>query len=315
MSSTPVNASRSSQQTAATKATRPLAAHPDAPADGNADPVGLPRRLSPNAEPGGGRLALFLTQVRCELVSNLRVPEFLIGVVAIPVMLFAMFGPPNARWSLPDGTLVSAMMMPGFGAFGLLSLVIFAFGVDIANERGKGWLRLMRATPAPGWAYFGGKLVTSVVVAAMMLLTLFVVAALIAQVRLPLERWLAIFVVLLLGGMSLAPLGFTLGFLARPRAASTIGNLVFLPLSFASGFFFPLNQLPEILRTLAPFLPTYHYGQLVWRVTASPEAVEAYTGIALGPAWVNLAWLVGTFVVFGLMAVWAYRRQRSREQA
>ncbi len=273
-----------------------------------------PRRLSPTARPSGGRWALLAMQVRCELVSNLRVPEFLIGVVAIPVMLFAMFGPPNARWSLPDGTLVSAMMMPGFGAFGLLSLVIFAFGVDIANERGKGWLRLMRATPAPGWAYFGGKLVTSLALAALTLLALFAVAALIAQVRLPLERWLAIFGVLLLGGMSLAPLGFTLGFLARPRAASTIGNLVFLPLSFASGFFFPLNQLPEFLRALAPYLPTYHYGQLVWRVTASPASVEAYTGIALGPVWVSLAWLAGTFVLFGALAVWGYRRQRSREQ-
>lgn len=315
MSDTPVSASRSSRQTVAAQPAQPHAEPSDTRAGASAGPVGLPRRLSPNAEAGGGRLPLFLTQVRCELVSNLRVPEFLIGVVAIPVMLFAMFGPPNARWSLPDGTLVSAMMMPGFGAFGLLSLVIFAFGVDIANERGKGWLRLMRATPAPGWAYFGGKLVTSLVVAAMMLLTLFVVAALIAQVRLPLERWLAILGVLLLGGMSLAPLGFTLGFLARPRAASTIGNLVFLPLSFASGFFFPLNQLPEFLRTLAPYLPTYHYGQLVWRVTASTESVEAYTGIALGPVWVNVAWLVGTFVIFGLLAVWGYRRQRSREQA
>ncbi len=274
-----------------------------------------PRRLSPTAVPSGGRLALFLTQVRCELVSNMRVPEFLIGVVAIPVMLFAMFGVPNARWELPDGTRISTMMMPGFGAFGILSLVIFAFGVDIANERGKGWLRLMRATPAPGWAYFGGKLATSVVIASLTLLALFAVGAFAAQVRLPLGVWATTFAVLLLGGLSLAPLGFSLGFLARPRAASTIGNLVFLPLSFASGFFVPLNQLPEFLRDLAPFLPTYHYGQLVWRVVASRETVEAYTGIAPGPVWVHVAWLVATFVVFGALAIWGYRRQRSREQA
>jgi hypothetical protein len=47
--------------------------------------------------------ALLLSQARCELVSTLRVPEFLIGVVAIPVMLFAMFGIPQARWELPAG--------------------------------------------------------------------------------------------------------------------------------------------------------------------------------------------------------------------
>ncbi len=285
------------------------------PAAAAASSTDVPRRLSPTAERSGGRLALLLTQVRCELVSNMRVPEFLIGVVAIPVMLFAMFGVPNARFELPDGTRISTMMMPGFGAFGLLSLVIFAFGVDIAAERGRGWLRLMRATPAPGWAYFGGKLVTSLVVASVTLLALFAVGAFAAQVEMTPARWLRMFFVLLLGGMSLAPLGFALGFLARPRAASTIGNLVFLPLSFASGFFFPLNQLPQFLRDIAPYLPTYHYGQLAWRVTASPEMVEAYTGIAPGPAWVHVAWLLGTFVAFAALAVLGYRRQRSREAA
>jgi len=299
-----VSASRSAAATARTL-----------PADGVDVRATVPRRLSPTAQRSGGRLALLLMQVRCELVSNLRVPEFLIGVVAIPVMLFAMFGVPNARFELPDGTRVSTMMMPGFGAFGLLSLVIFAFGVDIAAERGRGWLRLMRATPAPGWAYFGGKLVTSVVVASATLLALFAVGAFAAQVEMAPAGWVRLFVVLLLGGMSLAPLGFALGFLARPRAASTIGNLVFLPLSFASGFFFPLNQLPQFLRDIAPYLPTYHYGQLAWRVTASPEMVEAYTGIAPGPAWVHVAWLVGTFAVFAALAVLGYRRQRSREAA
>ncbi|MER3444647.1 MAG: hypothetical protein C4333_11245 [Meiothermus sp.] len=60
------------------------------------------------------------------------------------------------------------------------------------------------------------------------------------------------------GGLSLSTLGFALGYLARPKAASTIANLVYLPLSFASGFFFPLSRLPEFLREMAPYLPTYH---------------------------------------------------------
>lgn len=273
------------------------------------------RRLSPSAVRGGGRGTMLWRQARSEVLASLRVPEFIIGVVAIPVMLFAMFGVPNARWELGDGIRVSTMMMVGFGAFGILSLVIFAFGVDIAAERGKGWLRLLRATPAPGWVYFAGKLVTSVLIATVTLLALFAVGAGLAQVTLPLQRWLALFGVLLVGGLALAPLGFTLGFFARPRAASTIGNLVFLPLSFASGFFFPLNQLPDFLRDLAPYLPTYHYAQLAWGVMAAPETIEGYTGIAIGPAWVHVAWLVGTFVVFTVLALAGYRRQRRRGDA
>jgi len=271
------------------------------------------RRLSPTVLPGAGTAAMLRRQSRSELLASLRVPEFIIGVTAIPVMLFAMFGVPNARWELGDGIRVSTMMLGGFGAFGLLSLVIFAFGVDIAAERGKGWLRLLRTTPAPAWVYFAGKLVTSLVIASVTLLALFAVAAGLAQVRLPFATWAALFAVLLLGGLSLAPLGFSLGFLARPRAASTIGNLVFLPLSFASGFFVPLNQLPDLLRDLAPYLPTFHYAQLVWRTMASPEIVAEYTAVATSPLWTHAAWLAGTFVALSGVALIAYRRERSRE--
>jgi ABC-2 type transport system permease protein len=108
-------------------------------------------------------------------------------------------------------------------------------------------------------------------------------------------------------------MGFALGFWTRARAATTIGNLIFLPLSFASGFFFPLAQLPQFLRDLAPFLPTYHYGQLVWATVGTPADVETYVGTSPEGTWVHVAWLVGTFVAFGVLASWGYRRDRRRE--
>jgi ABC-2 type transport system permease protein len=272
------------------------------------------RRLSANARPSGGAWGLWFAQARAEFVASLRAPDFVIGVVAIPVLLFLMFAPPNARAILPAGTRASTMMMPGFGAFGILSLVLFAFGVEIAQERGKGWLRLMRATPAPAWVYLGGKLAMSVLYAAVTLVVLFGVAAAFAQVRLSPQQWLQVAGVMLAGGVALAPLGFALGFLARPRAASTIGNLVFLPLSFASGFFLPLSSLPDFLRDLAPYLPTYHYGRLIWSSFAPAADITAYTGIEPAGTLVSVAWLAGTFVVFSLVAVWAYRRDRRRDE-
>ncbi len=272
------------------------------------------RRLSASARPGGGAWALGFAQARAEFAASLRAPDFVIGVVAIPVLLFLMFAPPNARGILPEGTRISTMMMPGFGAFGILSLVLFAFGVEIAQERGKGWLRLLRATPAPAWAYLGGKLAMSVLHAALTLAVLFLVAAAFAQVRLAPQQWLQVAGVMIAGGAALAPIGFALGFLARPRAASTIGNLVFLPLSFASGFFLPLSSLPEFMRDLAPYLPTYHYGRLIWSSFAPAGDITAYTGIEPSGTATSVASLVGTFVVFSLLSVWAYRRDRRQDE-
>ena len=278
------------------------------------EPRGGGRRLSASARPSGGAWGLWLAQARAEFVASLRAPDFVIGVVGIPVLLYLMFAPPNARAILPAGTRVSTMMMPGFGAFGILSLVLFAFGVEIAQERGKGWLRLMRATPAPAWVYLGGKLAMSVLYAAVTLAVLFVVAAAFAQVRLEPRQWLQVAGVMIAGGVALAPIGLALGFLARPRAASTIGNLVFLPLSFASGFFLPLSSLPEFLRDLAPYLPTYHYGRLIWSSFAPAADITAYTGMEPAGTLTSVVWLVGTFAAFSLLAVWAYRRDRRRDE-
>lgn len=269
-----------------------------------------PRRLSGSARPSGNPFRMVYAQARAEFLAHMREPEFLIGIVAIPVMLFLMFGLPNASQKLPGGSTVGTLMMASFSAYGLLSLAIFSFGVAIAQERGGGRLKLMRATPMPTWVFFAGKLAMSLIFGVLMLLVMFTVGYLLAGVRMPLEKWLSAFGVLLLGGLSFSTLGFALAYWSRPRAASTIANLIYLPLSFVSGFFFPLSNLPEFLQNLAPYLPTYHFGQWVWGTVGNPEAAKAFTGIAPGSPLEHTLWLIGSFAFFGILAYVGYRRDR-----
>jgi ABC-2 type transport system permease protein len=85
--------------------------------------------------------------------------------------------------------------------------------------------------------------------------------------------------------------------------APAVANLVYLPLSFASGLFMPLSQLPAFVRRLAVYLPAYHYGQLAWgTVGAASESVLA-----------SLAWLAGYTLLFLLIAFRAYQREESRK--
>jgi hypothetical protein len=46
--------------------------------------------------------------------------------------------------------------------------------------------------------------------------------------------------------LAIAPLGFLIGFLARPHGASAIALLILFPLSLASGVFMPVEQLPGV---------------------------------------------------------------------
>ena len=271
-----------------------------------------PRRLSPDASRMPGALGTLAAQLRAELLSSARVPEYVVGVVAVPIILYTMFGLPNAGQLLPGGTDVGAMMFASMTAYGVVSLAIFTFGVGVADERAKGWLRRMRATPMPFWAYVVGKVVGSLAFCGLILLGTWAVATFGGKVAFDGARLTHTVLLLLAGTVAFSTMGFSLAYWFRPKAASAIGNLVFLPLSFLSGFFFPLDELPEVLAKVAPYLPTYHFGQLVWSAIAPESDVLAFGAHPDGSTWVHVTWVCASFVGFGLLARAGYRRELSR---
>ncbi len=103
--------------------------------------------------------------------------------------------------------------------------------------------------------------------------------------------------------MPLIALGLAVGFLANPQAAQITAQLVSVIMAFASGLFVPFGTLPAFVRSLAPWLPAYHLGQIGVGTVAGQSAQEPGHWLAL------LAF--GT--VFGLLAVWGLRRDESRE--
>lgn len=260
----------------------------------------------------GAMWRCLVAEVTAEVRSSLRVPEFMVGAVTVPILLYLMFGTTSVGSVLPGGTPVPTMMFASIGAYGIVSLAIFTFGVDVAQERGKGWLRTRRVTPLPLWSHLAGKVAMGVVFAVVILAGLTACAIVLGDVRLPLSTWLRLWGVLLSGAVAFSTLGFALAWLTRPRAAAAIGNLVFLPLSFASGFFFPLGELPPFLARIAPGIPTHHYGLLAWAQVASPDDVRGWVGTeAVASTWTSVAIVAACFLGFGVMAVVGYRRERS----
>jgi ABC-2 type transport system permease protein len=78
--------------------------------------------------------------------------------------------------------------------------------------------------------------------------------------------------------------------------------MLFLILSFASGLFVPLSQLPRLVQQIAPYLPTYRLGQLAW------NAIGAWTD----PLSTSVAWLAGYGIVFAVIALRSYWREEQR---
>jgi ABC-2 type transport system permease protein len=273
-----------------------------------ATPLLVPPTGQVGTRPNRGRLGLLALAAWIELRASARNVEFAVGAVAIPVLLYVMFALPNHA-ELEGGTTMRTAMLVSLSAYGVISLAIFTFGENVAKERGRGWTRTLRATPLPIGIHLLAKTVTAVAHAALIVTAMSLLAVTAGSVDLPASTWIAFGATMLAGVVTFSALGYAIALLARPRAATVISNLIFLPLAFASGFFVPLSELPVMMRNLAPWLPTFHFGQLAYRIVMPPRDVEDLTGITTQPIVTHLAWVtVATTALTGL-ALLAARRE------
>ena len=98
----------------------------------------------------------------------------------------------------------------------------------------------------------------------------------------------------MLGAACLCALGVAVASLVKSAdQAMPVAQLTFLPISFVSGIWFPLDGAPAWVVDVAHFFPLYHIAHAFERCFA-PGAGTAWTGKDL---WAILIWTaVGAFV-------------------
>jgi ABC-2 type transport system permease protein len=231
-------------------------------------------------------------QTRAQVLNSLRIPAFSLTTVVLPIMFFAFFGLPYVHQTIANTNItVGPYVMASFGAYAVSSAMVFNFGIGVAMARGQKMDLLQRATPLPPGVAIAATVVNAMLFALVSLIALFIFASIAGGVRMPIETWLTLTFRLLVGAVPLIGLGMAIGYAAGPNSAPAVTNLIYLPMSFASGLFIPLSQLPAVVQKVAPYLPTYHYGQIAWNAVGAPtESMES-----------AVVWLVvWTLVLFGL---------------
>jgi len=242
-------------------------------------------------------------QVRAQLTAYWRSPAFSIFTIALPIIFFVFFGVSHVHDTFPHSHVnVGAYLLGSFGAYAVSNAMVFNFGIGVAGERAQKIDLLQRAMPLPPLVPIAARVVSAMAFALMALLLLFGFAFL-AGVRMDALVWLNLAFRLLLGVLPLIGLGMAIGYGSGANAAPAVANLIYLPMSFASGLFVPLQELPDFVQKAAPYLPTYHYGQLAWNAIGSPTESMATA----------VLWLAGwTVLLFGLAAR-AYRLEQTRK--
>lgn len=222
---------------------------------------------------------------------------------AQPLLWLFIFGTAMAhnRSLAPAGTDYRAYLAPGVMAQGALFVAIF-FGLVVVWERDVGQLQRLPATPLPRSAIVLGKAtgaaVRSLVQAALLLI---VVAIAGVGLRWTLPGVVGALALLALGTAAFACLSMLLaaGLRTRERFMG-IGQLITMPLFFASSALYPLSIMPQWLHVLARVNP------LTYEVQGMRQCL---LGVGAGSElWLDFAVVVAFLAAMAAAATKAYPR-------
>jgi ABC-2 type transport system permease protein len=246
--------------------------------------------------------------VAARVRMTLRSPRALGFTFAFPLVLVTLFGAINegVRVSLAGADVpFTQYYTPAIAVFGLTTACYTSLVVGLATARETGLLKRVRGTPLPIAVYLGSWSAGAMLTGLGSVVLLFAVAVPAFGVDVPLASLPAALVTAALGAACLAALGLAAGSLARTsEQAMPLAQLTFLPISFISGIWFPIDGAPGWVTTAADVFPLKHI-------------VDAFTGCFLagtpdaGFAWGDL----GVIAAWGAAGLLVATRRLRREAA
>lgn len=235
---------------------------------------------------------LFGKETKYEFLKLLRQRAFSLSVIGFPIMFYLLFGVANRNTG--QGMNWARYLLASYSCFGMIGAALFGVGAGISMERAQGWLELKQASPMPRGAYLGAKTVSCAAFALIIVALLIAIGVSLGGVSMTAGEGLRLIGITLAGAVPFASMGLLLALVMPPNASAGIINLIYLPMSFCSGLWMPIDVLPHWLQRVAPALPSYHYAQIALHVFgyARPgsmllhwEALIGFTCVMLGVAW------------------------------
>ena len=245
--------------------------------------------LEPRA-PAMGRLRPVLMEIGYEFIRLARTRAYSLSVIGFPLMFYLLFGTGHRH------SPIAQYLIASYSCLGLGSACLFAIGLGISLERARGWLELKWASPMPRLAYLAAKMASSAAFALIVMGLLIALGIAAGGARVSLAQAAELAGILLIGSIPFTALGLLIALIVPPKAGAGVINLIYIPLSFASGFWMPVRMLPHWLQAAAPMLPTYHLGRLalaVFGLASGAHALEhwlvlgAFTVLMFAAAWIT----------------------------
>ncbi|MBN2321980.1 MAG: ABC transporter permease [Acidobacteria bacterium] len=210
--------------------------------------------------PFGRILRAYIVESKYAFLSVLRMPVFSIPMIALPVFLYFLIGGMVVGPMTGGDPAAAVAIFSGFLVFAITGPGLFGFGAGLAVERQSGVLNLKRAQPMPPAAHLLAKMIMAMICTGIVTIILIPLAIWIGPMSVSAVQIVNLVFISMFGVLPFCAIGFFIGTFVSGTAAPGIVNLIFFPMLYLSGLFFPL---PEILEPWAPIWPTFHLNQLV----------------------------------------------------
>jgi ABC-2 type transport system permease protein len=228
----------------------------------------------------------------------------LVGGVLAGINQAASGRPPTVTFTnqavqTQDLTFIS-YLVPSILGMSLMQLGIFS-AIPLVADRQKHILKRLQATPLRRWQLVGSNVLMRLIIAVVQTVIIVGVGAQFFDVEVS-GNWLMIGLLVVLGSLAFIALGYVIAsFASTEESANGMTSVVQFPLMFLSGTFFPIESMPDALRTVARALPLTYLGDALRQVMVG--------GTAFSPLWLCFAFLVVWLVVCFAVAARFFRWQ------
>lgn len=217
-----------------------------------------------------------LTQARYALVTATRNPRVIAFGIAFPIVLLVLFNSiftsgSNRTTQFAGGTITTkAYFTAGLTAYAIMLQTFTQLVVSVTTQRESGQLKRLRGTPMPAWTFIAAYVLRSIVLVILMVIALFGIGVVAFGVSLRAEAIPGIVVYAALGTAAFTTLGIAATVLTSSvDAATSVGPFAAVILSFISGVFLPISQLPSWLASVGKVFPLYHLADGLQRTVVS----------------------------------------------
>lgn len=244
--------------------------------------------------------SLAITQV--ELKKLLRDPMELLSRAVQPVLWLAVFGQVFSKVrGIPTGNVgYLAFMTPGILAQSVLFSAIF-YGIAVIWERDLGVIHKLLVSPSPRGALVFGKAISAGFRGLVQAAIIYVIAfAMHIPIRTEPAAVVGVLAAVMLGSAVFSTFSLIIACIVKTRERFMgVGQVLTMPMFFASNAIYPLSLMPDWLRAVARVNPlTYLVDALRMLMIEGGQGAHSLV--------VNFAVLGGVFIVFVVIAARLY---------